>query len=108
MERCIKSPCMKVAYLTYNCIYCIFDTNILHIMHIIFVSELDGDQLVDFYWIDPVMVAERLESRNMLESYILNLRQRTRGLGLVSARLVVSMEGLYLRLPISWTKEVSP
>ena len=64
---------------------------------------------MDLYWIDPVMVAERLlESQNMLESYILNLRQRTHGLGLVSARLVVSMEGLYLRLPISWTKEVSP
>ena len=28
-------------------------------MHIIYVSELDGDQLVNFYWIDPVMVAER-------------------------------------------------
>ena len=33
-------------------------------MHIIFVSELDGDQLVDFYWIDPVMVAERLAGKS--------------------------------------------
>ena len=30
----------------------------------IFVSELDGDQLVDFYWIDPVMVAERLAGKS--------------------------------------------
>ena len=33
-------------------------------MHIIFVSALDGDQLVDFYWIDPVMVAEHLAGKS--------------------------------------------
>ena len=37
-------------------------------MHIIFVSALDGDQLVDFYWIDPVMVAERLAGLSVLKS----------------------------------------
>ena len=33
-------------------------------MYTLFVSELDGDQLVDFYWIDPVMVAERLAGKS--------------------------------------------
>jgi len=32
-------------------------------VYTLFVSELDGDQLVDFYWIDPVMVAERLAGK---------------------------------------------
>ena len=78
-------------------------------MYTIFVSEMDGDQLVDFYWIDPVMVAERLAGKSKYAGKLyLKFEKEDSWIGLVSARLVVSMEGLYLRLPISWTKEVSP
>ena len=38
--------------------------HILHILHIeYFVSAMDGDQLVDFYWIDPMLTAERIAAK---------------------------------------------
>ena len=37
------------------CIFCIYD---------IFNSDLDGDQLVDFYWIDPLFAAERIAAKS--------------------------------------------
>ncbi len=37
------------------CIFCIYD---------IFSSDLDGDQLVDFYWIDPLFAAERIAAKS--------------------------------------------
>ena len=77
-------------------------------MHIIFVSELDGDQRVDFYWIDPVMVAERLAGKPKYAGKLyLQFKTEDSWTRPGVARLVVSMEGLYLRLPISWTEEVS-
>ena len=36
-------------------------SRILHIEP--FVSAKDGDQLVDFYWIDPMLVAERIAAK---------------------------------------------
>ena len=40
-------------------------SRIQHILHIEpFVSEQDGDQLVDFYWIDPMLSAERIAAKS--------------------------------------------
>ena len=67
--------------------------HIFHILHIDrSVSAMNGDQLVDFYWIDPMLTAERRAANsNILESYIFNLRKKIPGKGLASALLVVSM-----------------
>ena len=50
--------------------YCIFNIHcILHIFRILVITtfciiEQDGDQLVDFYWIDPLMNAERIVAKS--------------------------------------------
>ena len=46
------------------CIYYIF----LHIEY--FVSAMDGDQLVDFYWIDPMLTAERIAAKTKYAGHL--------------------------------------
>ena len=79
-------------------------SRILHIKP--FVSAKDGDQLVDFYWIDPMLVAECLAAKS---KYAGNLkfeledsweRPGTRAFGRVNG-------GLGFRLHISSTKTAS-
>ena len=75
-------------------------SRILHIKP--FVSAKDGDQLVDFYWIDPMLVAERIAAKS---KYAGNLylqfeledsweRPGTRAFGRVNGGLV--FEAAYL------------
>ena len=70
-----------------NILY-IYDIFCIYILTKLFMTELDGDQLVDFYWIDPL-----LPSPNMQENSTFNLSQRSHGTSLVFAHLVVSMGG---------------
>ena len=45
--------------------------HILHILHIeYFVSAMDGDQLVDFYWIDPMLTAERIAAKTKYAGHL--------------------------------------
>ena len=36
----------------------------MHILTTVIMSALDGDQLVDFYWIDPLLNAERIVAKS--------------------------------------------
>ena len=45
--------------------------HILHVLHIeYFVSAMDGDQLVDFYWIDPMLTAERIAAKTKYAGHL--------------------------------------
>ena len=45
--------------------------HILHILHIEYlVSAMDGDQLVDFYWIDPMLTAERIAAKTKYAGHL--------------------------------------
>ena len=46
------------------CIFCIYD---------IFNSDLDGDQLVDFYWIDPLFAAERIAAKSKYAGNLMHI-----------------------------------
>ena len=57
-------------------------------------TELDGDQLVDFYWVDPLLSAERIVAKSKYAGKLsFNLSQRSHGTGLEFEHLVVSMGG---------------
>lgn len=53
----------KITYFTYYTFSAYFAFFAYYIHNIIFSSERDGDQLVDFYWIDPLLSAERIVGR---------------------------------------------
>jgi len=59
---------------------------------------MDGDQLVDFYWIDPMLTAEHIAAKSQYAGHM--YYQFDHGTGLVSALLVESMVGWFLRLHI--------
>ena len=45
-------------------IYCILHIFCILVITTFCIIELDGDQLVDFYWIDPLMNAERIVAKS--------------------------------------------
>ncbi len=51
---------------------------------------MDGDQLVDFYWIDPMLTAERIAAKSKYAGKLhLQFEIKTHGKGLVPALSVV-------------------
>jgi hypothetical protein len=47
------------------------NVHILHILHIYHsVSAMDGDQLVDFYWIDPMVTVERIAAKSQYAGHL--------------------------------------
>jgi hypothetical protein len=88
MERCINSPYMKVKRIGLKCAY------ITYFAYFNSVSAMDGDQLVDFYWIDPMVTAERIAAKSHYAGHLyLQFELENHGSGLVSAVSVVSMVG---------------
>ena len=45
-------------------IYCILHIFCIFLLTTFCIIDLDGDQLVDFYWIDPLMNAERIVAKS--------------------------------------------
>ena len=43
---------------------CIYDIFCIFCMSNLSFSAMDGDQLVDFYWIDPMLTAERIAAKS--------------------------------------------
>ncbi len=55
---------------------------------------MDCDQLVDFYWIDPMVTAERIAAKSKYAGNLyLQFEIEESGTGPVDALLVVSMVG---------------
>ena len=70
---------------------------------------MDGDQLVDFYWIDPVMVAERLAGKSKFAGKLFLQFEKEDSLtkrgvcafGPINGGLVFQVESAYLLEKIS-------
>ena len=86
---------------------------ILHILLIeYFVSAMDGDQLVDFYWIDPMLTAERIAAKTKYAGHLYLQfemedsweRHGMRAFGRVNGAI---MGVWFSRLRLSMTKQVS-
>ena len=49
---------------------CIYDIFCIFCMSNLSFSAMDGDQLVDFYWIDPMLTAERIAAKTQYAGHM--------------------------------------
>ena len=49
---------------------CIYDIFCIFCMSNLSFSAMDGDQLVDFYWIDPMLTAERIAAKSQYAGHM--------------------------------------
>jgi hypothetical protein len=65
-------------------------------------TELDGDQVLTWYWIDPIDAADRMvDDRNSLIVFIFTMNGRNQSKDQLSVRLDAQIQVWYFRRPSS-------
>ena len=61
---------MNVSGFSLKCAYMTYFAYFENFMFNISFSAMDGDQLVDFYWIDPMLTAERIAAKSQYAGHM--------------------------------------
>ena len=70
MQRYTSSLYMNVSGFSLKCAYMTYFAYLKNCMFNISFSAMDGDQLVDFYWIDPMLTAERIAAKSQYAGHM--------------------------------------